>query len=89
MFSMREFVSAARALIVSIASSANSIVTSSVLRSSVYWRISAFFGSVKIFLKSSACRDSNSTRSGKRPCNSGIKSLGLERLNAPAAINKI
>ena len=40
-------------------------------------------------LKSSLCKDSSSTLSGKRPWSSGIKSLGAETLNAPAAINKI
>jgi hypothetical protein len=32
---------------------------------------------------------SSSTRIGKRPCNSGIKSLGLETWKAPAPINSM
>ena len=40
-------------------------------------------------LKSSTLRLSNSTRMGKRPCNSGIRSLGLLRWKAPEAINRM
>ena len=43
-----------------------------------YCLISALRGSVRIRLKSSIVSDSNSTRIGKRPCNSGIKSEGFE-----------
>jgi hypothetical protein len=33
--------------------------------------------------------DCNSTRIGKRPCNSGIRSLGLLRWKAPEATNRM
>ena len=89
MFSTFWFTSAARELNLSIASSVNLIVTSSVSKRLVYCFVKAFFGSVKIRLKSSALKDSSSTRSGKRPCHSGIKSLGFETLKAPAAIKRM
>ena len=44
---------------------------------------------VRICLKSSTDKLSNSTRIGKRPCNSGIKSDGLLKWNAPEATNKM
>ena len=46
--------------------------------SAVYWRVSAFFGSLRMrrnCSESSACRF---TRSGNRPWSSGIRSSGLE-----------
>ena len=88
-FSLRLFTSSARKLILSIASSLNSIFKPSVSKSAVYCFVRAFFGSSKIRLNSFFVRLSSSTRRGKRPCNSGIKSLGALMLKAPAAINKI
>ena len=46
-------------------------------------------GSVRIRTKSSLVRSFSSTRIGKRPCSSGIRSLGLARWNAPAAMNRM
>ena len=40
-------------------------------------------------MKSSSVSDFSSTRMGKRPCSSGIMSLGLETWNAPAAMNRM
>ena len=48
----------------------------------------AFFGSVRIWTKLSLVKSFNSTRIGKRPCNSGIKSLGLDIWKAPEPINR-
>ena len=39
--------------------------------------------------KSSTDSGASSTRIGKRPCNSGIKSLGLDKWNAPEAMNRM
>ena len=63
--------------------------TFSVASNALYCFNKAFLGSVKIRSKSSLDRSCNSTRIGKRPCNSGIKSLGLATWKAPEAINKI
>ena len=46
--------------------------------SAEYCVVSDASGSVRIFTKSSVVRDFNSTRIGNLPCNSGIKSEGLE-----------
>ena len=54
-----------------------------------YCRVSAFFGSVRMRTKSSRVRASSSTRIGKRPCSSGIRSDGLATWNAPAAMNSM
>ncbi len=63
------------------------MVTPSVASSASYWEISAFLGSVRMRTKSSAVSAVSSTRMGKRPCSSGIKSAGLEMWKAPAAMN--
>ena len=55
----------------------NSSVTPSAASSALYCSTSAFFGCVRIVLKSSAVSESSSTRIGKRPCSSGIRSDGL------------
>ena len=55
----------------------------------MYCFTKALFGSVKILTKSSTDRSSNSTRIGKRPCNSAIKSLGLLSWKAPEPMNKM
>ncbi len=61
----------------------------SALRSAMYCFKSEFSGSFKILTKSSLDNAFNSTRIGKRPCSSGIKSLGLDSANAPAAIKRM
>ena len=73
----------------SIASLVKMTETFSVPINATYCLIKALFGSVKILTKSSAVKSSNSTRIGKRPCNSGIKSLGFDKWKAPEAINKM
>ena len=49
--------------------------------------MSAFSGSVMIRTKSASVSDLSSTRIGKRPCSSGMRSLGLATWKAPAAMN--
>ena len=87
MFSMREFTSVAMRAISATASARISSVTFSVASSAVYCLVSAFSGSVRMRTKSSSVSDSSSTRIGNRPCSSGIRSLGFETWNAPAAMN--
>ncbi len=55
----------------------------------MYCLVSAFSGSLRIRTKSASLRLLSSTRMGNRPCNSGIRSLGLARLKAPAAMKRI
>jgi len=56
----------------------NSSFTPSVSRRAMYWRVREDFGSVRMRTKSSMVRDWSSTRMGKRPWSSGMRSLGLE-----------
>ena len=78
------------AAISATASSVNSRSTPSVAISATYCLISAFCGSRQdadeVVLRSAA---SSSTRIGKRPWNSGIRSDGLETWKAPAAMNRM
>ena len=60
------------------ASSVKISLMPSVSSSAEYCLASAFFGSFRMRMKSSTVRDFSSTRIGKRPCSSGIMSLGLE-----------
>ena len=60
----------------------------SVASSAWYWRISEARGSRRIRAKSSRVRSCISTRIGNRPWSSGIRSEGLLRWNAPAAMNR-
>ncbi len=55
----------------------------------MYCSVNEASGSVKMRTNSSAPKSFNSTRIGKRPCSSGIRSEGLLRWKAPEAINKI
>ena len=89
MSSIFVFASAAKFDISLIEPFVNRTSTPSVLSISVYCLMSAFLGSVNIFAKSSSVRLFSSTRIGKRPCNSGIRSDGLETWNAPEAIKRI
>src|SRR5215510_11117668 len=73
----------------SIASFPKARVTPSVFKSSTYWRMRAFRGSLRMRIKSSRVKGSSSTRMGKRPCSSGMRSDGLETWKAPAAMNKM
>ncbi|CSC66732.1 Uncharacterised protein [Vibrio cholerae] len=72
-----------------IPSSVNCTSTCSVFISATYCSVSDAFGSVRMRLKSLLDRASNSTRMGKRPCSSGIKSDGFATWNAPEAINRM
>ncbi len=78
MFSISALMVNAVFAISSMASSVNSMLTSSASKSAMYCLVKAFRGSLKILMKSSFVRLSNSTRIGNRPCNSGIRSEGLE-----------
>ena len=57
----------------------NCKVTPSAASKALYWRIKAFSGSRRMRSRSSACSACSSTRMGRRPCSSGIKSAGLLR----------
>ena len=46
-------------------------------------------GSVRIRMKSASVRGLSSTRIGNLPCNSGMRSLGLDTWNAPAAMKRM
>ena len=89
MFSVSSFTCAAIRAISATPSGVNSSSTPSVLISSVYCRISEFSGSVRIRTKSASPSAPSSTRSGNRPCSSGIRSDGFVVLNAPAAMKRI
>ena len=77
MFSVCSFTVVANFATVATASSVIFSLMPSVSNSATYCLISAFFGSVRIRMKSSSFNDCNSTRIGSRPCNSGIKSDGF------------
>ena len=89
MFSVLSFTRKANSAISSRASCVNSSFTPSVSSSAEYCLVSDDFGSVRMRTKSSTVSDCSSTRIGKRPCSSGIRSLGLETWNAPAAMNRM
>src|SRR5256885_66448 len=89
MFSVLVFTCIAISAIASTGSGANRRVTCSVFRSSTYCVIRAFRGSVRMRTKSSRVKGSSSTRIGKRPWSSGIRSDGLAMWNAPAAMNRM
>ncbi len=89
MFSVEALISAASAAIAVTASALKRSSTCSVLSSSVYWRTSEFSGSVRMRSKSSAPSDCSSTRIGKRPCISGMRSAGRATWKAPAAMNRM
>jgi ATP-dependent HslUV protease ATP-binding subunit HslU len=64
-------------------------VTPSVAISAVYCLTSALRGSVRMRTNSAWPSGSSSTRIGKRPCSSGMRSDGLDTWNAPAAMNRM
>ena len=72
-----------------MASSVKLILTPSVASKALYCSVKDAWGSTKILSKSSAVNACSSTRIGNLPCNSGIKSEGLDEANAPEVINKI
>src|SRR5919106_2112670 len=88
MFSVLAFTCMAISAIASTASGRNRSVTRSVRSNSTYWRSRAFSGSVRMRTKSSFVKGSSSTRIGKRPCSSGMRSEGLATWKAPAAMNR-
>ena len=88
MFSVVSLTRAAKRAISATASSVNESETPSVPRRSRYCRTSAFCGSVRIRRRSSSPREASSTRIGKRPCSSGMRSVGLLTWKAPAAMKR-
>ena len=89
MFSVLAFAAAAISAIRDTAGGSNSSSTPSEERSWVYCFTKAPLGSVRIRSKSFAERASSSTRMGKRPWSSGMRSCGLATLKAPAAMKRI
>ncbi len=73
----------------SIASAVKVSAIPSVSISAVYCLTSALRGSVRIRTNSALPSASSSTRIGKRPCSSGMRSDGFETWNAPAAMNRM
>src|SRR3569832_2291057 len=67
----------------------NSICTFSVSSSASYCIVRHASVPVRMRSKSAIDSESSSTRIGKRPCSSGIKSDGLARWKAPEAMNRI
>ena len=89
MFSVAPLTSIAKRAISRTASSVKDTSTPSVARRAWYCFRRALRGSVRIRTRSSRVRLSNSTRIGKRPCSSGMRSDGLATWNAPAATKRM
>src|SRR5882672_5774365 len=89
MFSVFSFTDQAISARRRIPSDKKEISTSSVASSAWYWRVRQASVAVRILSKSSTESESSSTRMGRRPCSSGIRSEGLERWNAPLAMNRM
>ena len=89
MFSVRWFTREAISATASTASGLNWSETPSVFSSSTYWRVRAFSGSLRMRTKSPRVKGSSSTRMGKRPCSSGMRSEGFATWKAPAAMNRM
>ena len=89
MFSVVSLTCHADLAILLIPHSVKVIATPSVANNAWYCSLNDALGSVNMRAKSSSRNASNSTRIGKRPCNSGIKSDGLATWKAPDAINNI
>ncbi len=88
MFSMRSLTAAAMRATSAMPSSRNSSFAPSDSTSAAYCFVSAFSGSVMMRTKSASVSGFSSTRIGKRPCSSGIRSLGFDTWKAPAAMNR-
>ena len=86
MFSMRWFTMAAVRAISPMPSSVKVSDVPSAATRAAYCLVRAFSGSVMMRTKSASVSGFSSTRIGKRPCSSGIRSLGLLTWNAPAAM---
>src|SRR2546430_10648506 len=89
MFSMRSFALAAMRAISLMPSWVNSSVAPSAAHRAAYCLVRAFSGSVMMRTKSASVSGCSSTRIGKRPWSSGIRSEGLVAWNAPAAMNRM
>src|SRR6185437_10107498 len=87
MFSVLSFTLKATSASLAIPSPVNSSFTPSVFSIAVYCLVSALWGSERIRSKSLTDNADSSTRIGRRPCNSGIRSDGLAIENAPEAMN--
>ena len=71
------------------ASSVKVSATPSLASRAAYCLRSALRGCVRICTKSASVRLRSSTRMGKRPCSSGMRSLGLAVWNAPEAMKSM
>jgi hypothetical protein len=89
MFSVRSLTSYAISASRRTAAGAISSVTPSVASSAWYCLISEACVLDRMASKSSTLSELSSTRIGKRPCSSGIRSLGLARWKAPLAMNNM
>ena len=89
MFSVFSFTWKAISAMRRMASGRNSTFRPSV--SSSAWYCFTWLASVdtRMRSKSSTDSESSSTRIGKRPCSSGIRSEGRARWNAPEAMNRM
>src|SRR5437588_3892897 len=82
MFSVRSLTSKAISAIRRTPSVAKSTSTPSVAISARYCAVSDASGSVRMRTKSPTLSESSSTRIGSRPCSSGIRSEGFDRLRS-------
>ena len=89
MFSVRSFTWKAISAMRRTPPASNFTSTPSVSISALYCAVSDASGSVRMRTKSSTFSESSSTRIGNRPCSSGIRSEGLDRRNAPEAMNSM
>ena len=89
MFSVRSLTCQATSAIRRMQSSVSSRLSPSVASRALYCSVSEHLGSVRMRSNSSGVSALSSTRIGRRPCNSGIRSLGLARWKAPDAMNRI
>src|SRR5213595_1283003 len=87
MFSMRSLALAAMRAISLMPSCVNSSVAPSAAHRAAYCLVRAFSGSVMMRTKSASVSGCSSTRIGKRPWSSGIRSEGLVAWNAPVALH--
>ena len=86
---MESVARAAKSAMVAMASSVKVSAMPSVPINAWYCFTSALRGSVRMRMNSSLPRASSSTRMGKRPCNSGMRSDGFETWKAPAAMKRM
>ena len=89
MFSVFSFTAEAISASRRTPSGVNTSSTRSVASSAWYWRVRLASVSTRMRTKSSADSEASSTRIGRRPCSSGIRSEGRDRWKAPEAMNRM